>query len=171
LVNQEPIETSVVNTDEPDKLDKMLIRIQKKNLSKSVTDVKQKPSIAVKKKPNLGFYDMKKKYADDDFSMCSEESGGASAADQINTEREQEKLRKEADIQEVILEQGKERKQKKTKLKTKILAKNKTPKDFDYLPKSAKDIPISRHLQQVKPFTNGFDHDVFGAEPAKVTPE
>ena len=124
MVKQEPIETSAVKSEEPDKLDKMMIRIQKKNLSKSVTDVKQKPSIAVKKKSNLGFHGMKKKYADDDFSMCSEESGGASAADQINTEREQENLRKEADIQEVILEQRKERKQKKTKLKTKILALN-----------------------------------------------
>ena len=126
----------------------MVIKIKKKNLSKSVTDVKQKPSIAVKKKPNLGFLGMKKKYADDDFSMCSEESGGASAADQINTEQEQEKLRKEADIQEVILEQRKERKQKKTTLKSKIKALNKTPKNFFNVPSSAKD-PVSRQLQQV----------------------
>ena len=70
----------------------MVIKIKKKNLSKSVTDVKQKPSKAVKKKSNLGFHGIKKKYADDDFSMCSDESG-ASAADQINTEREQENLR------------------------------------------------------------------------------
>jgi hypothetical protein len=100
--------------------------------------------------------------------MCSEESGGA--ADQINTEREQEKLRKEAGIQEVILEQSKERKQKKTKLKTKLKNLNQTPKNFDYLPKSAKD-PVSRHLQQGRPFKNAFDDDVFGVEPAKVTPE
>ena len=95
----------------------MVIKIKKKNLSKSVTDVKQKKS-------TLGFHGVKKKYADDDdFSMCSDESG-ASAADQINTEQEQEKLRKEADIQEVILEQRKKRKPKKIKLKTKILALN-----------------------------------------------
>ena len=123
MVNQEQIETSVVNTEEADKTEQMLIRIQKKNLSKSVTDVKQKPSIAVKKKTNLGFHGMKKKYADDDFSMCSDESG-ASAADQINTEQEQEKLRKESGMQGLLLEQGKKRKQKKTKLKTKILALN-----------------------------------------------
>jgi hypothetical protein len=96
----------------------MVIKIKKKNLSKSVTDVKQK------KKSNLGFHGIKKKYADDDdFSMCSDESG-ASAADQINTEQEQEKLRKESDMQGLLLEQGKKRKQKKTKLKTKILALN-----------------------------------------------
>jgi hypothetical protein len=60
LVNQEQIETSVVNTEEADKTEQMLIRIQKKNLSESVTDVKQKPSI-VKKKTNLGFHGMEKK--------------------------------------------------------------------------------------------------------------
>jgi hypothetical protein len=147
LVKQEPIETSAVKSEEPDKLDKMVIKIKKKNLSKSVTDVKQKPSIAVKKKTNLGFHGMKKKYADDDFSMCSEESG-ASAADQINTEQEQEKLRKESDMQGLINNQLKKSKPKKTKLKTKILALNKTPKNFDYAPSSAKD-PVSRQLQQV----------------------
>jgi hypothetical protein len=122
-VKQEPIETSVVKSEKPDKIEQMVIEIKKKNLSKSVTDVKQKPSKAVKKKSNLGFHGMKKKYADDDFSMCSDESG-ASAADQINTEQEQEKLRKESDMQGLLLEQGKKRKQKKTKLKTKILALN-----------------------------------------------
>ena len=123
-MKQEPIETSVVKSEKPDKIEQMVIEIKKKNLSKSVTDVKQKPSKAVKKKSNLGFHGIKKKYADDDdFSMCSDESG-ASAADQINTEQEQEKLRKESDMQGLLLEQGKKRKQKKTKLKTKILALN-----------------------------------------------
>jgi hypothetical protein len=169
-VKHEPIETSVVKTDEPDKIDQMVIRIQKKNLSKSVTDVKQKPSIAVKQKPNLGFLGTKKKNPDD-LSVCSEESGGASDVDQINTEREQENLRKEADIQGLILEQGKKRKPKKTTLKSKILALNKTPKNFFNEPKSAKDPPVSSHLQQGRPFTNGFGPDLFGAEPAPVTPE
>jgi hypothetical protein len=136
-----------VKSEKPDKIDLMVIKIKKKNLSKSVTDVKQKPSKAVKKKSNLGFHGMKKKYADDDFSMCSDESG-ASAADQINTEQEQEKLRKESDMQEVILEQRKERKQKKTTLKSKVKALNKTPKNFYKVPSSAKD-PVSRQLQQV----------------------
>ena len=141
MVNQEQIETSVVNTEEADKTEQMLIRIQKKNLSESVTDVK-------KKKSKLGFHGVKKKYADDaDFSMCSDESG-ASAADQINTEQEQEKLRKESDMQGLINNQLKKSKPKKTKLKTKILALNKTPKNFDYAPSSAKD-PVSRQLQQV----------------------
>jgi hypothetical protein len=146
-VKQEPIETSVVKSEKPDKIEQMVIEIKKKNLSKSVTDVKQKPSKAVKKKSNLGFHGMKKKYADDDFSMCSDESG-ASAADQINTEQEQEKLRKESDMQEVILEQRKERKQKKTTLKSKVKALNKTPRNFYKVPSSAKD-PVSRQLQQV----------------------
>jgi hypothetical protein len=101
--------------------------------------------------------------------VCSDESVGASAVDQNETEREQENLRKESDMQELILEQAKKRKPKKTTLKKKILALNKTPKDFYNVPKSAKDIPISRHLQQVKPFTNGFDQDEFGGEPAPVT--
>ena len=117
MVNQEQIETSVVNTEEADKTEQMLIRIQKKNLSESVTDVKQKKS-------KLGFHGVKKEYADDaDFSMCSDESG-ASAADQINTEQEQEKLRKESDMQGLLNNQLKKRKPKKIKLKTKILALN-----------------------------------------------
>jgi hypothetical protein len=173
LVKQEPIETSAVKTEEPDKTDQMVMRIQKKNLllseESSVTDVKQESSKAVKK-PNLGFLSTKKKYADDK-SMCSEESGGASAVDQNETEREQENLRKQADMQELLNSQHKKSKPKKTTIKSKILASNKTPKGFYNVPKSAKDIPVSSHLQQVKPFTNDFDQEEFGGEPPPVTAE
>jgi hypothetical protein len=71
----------------------------------------------VEKETNLGFLGTKKKNADDK-SMCSEESGGASAVDQNNTEQEQENLRKQADMQGLILEQGKKRKPKKSTLKS-----------------------------------------------------
>ena len=51
-------------------------------------------------------------------------------------------------MQELINNQLKKSKPKKTKLKTKILALNKTPKNFYKVPSSAKD-PVSRQLQQV----------------------
>jgi hypothetical protein len=173
-VKQEPIETSAVKSEEPDKIDQMVMRIQKKNLllseESSVTDVKQESSKAVKKETNLGFLGTKKKNADDK-SMCSEESGGASAVDQNETEREQENLRKQADMQELLNSQHKKSKSKKTTIKSKILASNKTPKGFYYAPTSAQDIPVSRQLQQVKPFTNDFDQEEFGGEPPAVTAE